>query len=190
LIEVTLEMARGLQIGAHPGYPDRLHFGRVALDMTRRALVESLMGQLEVLGNCVARVGAGKVRHVKPHGALYNVAAKDVGVAEAVCEACVLWDPSVKLVGLAGGRLLEVGRRFGLQVLTEGFADRVYETDGSLRPRSEAGAVIEDPDVAAAQAVSLVRRVDTICVHGDSPGAVRIAAAVRAGLEAVSRMEL
>jgi UPF0271 protein len=143
-----------------------------------------------------ARVAGATVRHVKPHGALYNRAAREAALAGVVAEAIAALDRGLVLVGLAGSRSLEAGRAAGLAVLAEGFADRRYEPDGSLRSRTLPGALLGPAD-AAAQAVAIVRdgrvtasdgsivavAADTLCVHGDSPGAVEIARAVRVGLE-------
>lgn len=189
LIVETLEMSRGLHVGAHPGYPDRERFGREKLDMVYRDLVDCIHGQLVWFGERVKRVGIERVTHVKAHGALYNAAVSNPDIAAAIAEACAKWDGSVKLVGLAGSGMLGVFRAAGFEVLAEGFADRVYEADGTLRSRKLPGALIEDPVVAGTQAVRLAATVDTICVHSDSPGAVRIAAAVRASLDRMSRMK-
>jgi 5-oxoprolinase (ATP-hydrolysing) subunit A len=190
LIVRTLEMSRGAKVGAHPGYPDRAGFGRRHLEMSHEELVDCILGQLEWLGERAKRVGIERVTHVKAHGALYNGAVMVREIAAAISEACWKWDRSVKLVGLAGSGMLDVFREFGFEVLAEGFADRAYEPDGTLRARALPGAMIEDPEMAAEQAVGLASTVDTICVHSDTRDSVRIAAAVRAGLDGMSRMKL
>lgn len=189
LILRTLEMSRCLRVGAHPGYPDRARFGREPLVMSHEALVDCIHEQLVWFAERARQVGISRITHVKAHGALYNTAVRDAAVAAAISEACAKWDPTVMLVGLAGSLMLDVFRHSGFGVLAEGFADRTYEEDGSLRSRKLEGAMIEDPEAAALQAVRLAAVVDTICVHSDSPGAVRIAAAVRAGLDGLSRMK-
>ena len=162
---------------------------RDPLVLTHRALVECIHAQLVWFGERCRRVGVSRITHVKAHGALYNSAVRDAAIAGAIAEACAGWDPTVMLVGLAGSQMLEVFRDAGFRVLAEGFADRVYELDGTLRSRKLIGSMIEDPAAAAAQAVRLASVVDTICVHSDSVGAVDIAAAVRAGLDGMSRMK-
>ena len=192
---VALALEHGVAVGAHPGYPDREGFGRREIDIRAEALRDSVRTQLEALGAVVADAGA-RVVHVKPHGLLYNKAAVDPALARLLAEVVVAWDPGVVLVGLAGSRSLAAGREVGLAVAAEGFADRAYEPDGSLRPRSRPGALHEDPLVVAAQAVSIARdgrapldgggwvavSAETLCLHGDEPGAVESARAVRAAL--------
>ncbi|HEX4383790.1 MAG TPA: LamB/YcsF family protein, partial [Myxococcales bacterium] len=140
--------------------------------------------QLGALDALVKARGA-KLVHVKAHGALYNQAAKDPKLAKAFAEAVKAYDPSLVLVGLAGGRQLEAARAVNLKSAGEAFADRLYADDGSLVPRTQPGAVLHDPKDAAAQAVRLARsgRAQTICLHGDTPGAAAIARAVREALE-------
>jgi UPF0271 protein len=192
---VRLALEHGVGIGAHPGYPDREGFGRREIDISEADLRESLRGQLEALGVIVAALD-GRIGHVKPHGLLYNRAAADPALAELLAEVVADWDARVVLVGLAGSRLLEAGRAAGLAVAAEGFADRAYEADGSLRPRSRPGALHEDPRVVAAQALAIARdgraplgdggfvaiAAETLCLHGDEPGAVANARAVRDAL--------
>ncbi len=185
LILRTLEMSRELRVGAHPGFPDRASFGREVVAMAFESLVSCIREQLEWFGERAAVAGVERISHVKAHGALYNAAVRDTEVARAIAEAVRSWRRDVILVGLAGSSMLDVFREAGFEVWAEGFADRAYEADGSLRSRRLAGALIEDPEVAAAQAVRLMRDpgVDTICVHSDTPGAVSIARAVRAALD-------
>ncbi len=178
LMRATVEQARraGAAIGAHPGYPDRARFGRLHVDMAPEAIAASVYEQ-------IARLG-GDIAHVKPHGALYNDAARDRSIARAIAEGAGRWSRDVVLVGLSGSVMLEVFREAGFRVAREAFADRAYEPDGTLRPRRLPGALIEDPEAAARQAVAIARadRADTICIHGDTPGAVRIAEAVARAL--------
>lgn len=194
---VALAVEHGVAIGAHPGYPDREGFGRRAIDISEEALRASLREQLETLAAVATEAGA-RIAHVKPHGSLYNQAAADPTVARLLAEVVRAWDPDVVLVGLAGSASLAAGREAGLAVAAEGFADRAYEPDGSLRPRSRAGAMHEDAAVVAAQAVAIARdgqaplegggsvavAAETLCLHGDEPGAVDNARAVRAALRA------
>jgi UPF0271 protein len=139
--------------------------------------------QIRRLEAVVQRLG-GAIRHVKPHGALYNVAARNDEVAGAIGKAVARWNPRATLFGLAGSRMLEVWRGMGLATVAEAFADRRYEPDGSLRPRKFADALIADPREAAAQALRFARAktAETICVHGDTPGAVEILKACRQAL--------
>lgn len=195
LIWATLKMSQGVRIGAHPGYPDRLNFGRRVVVMPMEALVVCIVDQLVWIDELAQRCGVGPLTHVKPHGALYNAAVQDREVALAIAEAAFRWNPEVLLVGLAGSLMLDVFREAGLRVWSEGFADRAYESDGSLRSRSLDGALIVDPDEAAEQAWRLLQNgfCDTICVHSDTPGAVAIAKAValRCGnLQTTGRMGL
>lgn len=184
----------GVAIGAHPGYPDLAGFGRRDLDMTAADLRASLVVQIGAV-QAAARLAGTAVRHVKPHGALYNRTARDPGIATTIAEAIRDLDPALVLVGLAGSASIAAGRTAGLAVSEEAFADRRYEADGSLRSRLRPGALL-DPADAAAQALGIVRdgsvvagdgsrltvRADTICIHGDSPDAVAIARAVVAAL--------
>jgi 5-oxoprolinase (ATP-hydrolysing) subunit A len=193
---VRLAMSHGVAIGAHPGYPDLAGFGRRELDMSSEDLEASLLAQVGAV-QAVAHSQGALVRHVKPHGALYNRAARDVDLATVIAGAIARLDPTLALVGLAGSALLTAGMKANLAVQAEGFADRAYEPDGSLRDRRLDGALL-GPAAAAAQAVSIARdrtaatrdghrvaiEADTICVHGDGPDAVATAVAVRAALAA------
>ncbi|HUE01305.1 MAG TPA: 5-oxoprolinase subunit PxpA [Bryobacteraceae bacterium] len=177
----TVDLARryGVAVGAHPGYPDRINFGRVEMALTAEQISETVGEQIGTLA-----VIAGDLKHVKPHGALYNVAAKNRDVARAIGEGVNRHGKDLVLVGLAGSTMLDVWRDMGFRVAAEGFADRRYEPDGSLRPRKFADALITEPADAAAQALRLARSgsVQTICVHSDTPGSVEILAAVAAAL--------
>lgn len=194
---VALASRTDVQLGAHPGYPDRDGFGRRDLAMSTDELEATLLYQLGALAAFVRDAGS-ELRHVKPHGALYNTAARDAPVAAAVARAVRRFDPALMLVGLAGSVLLDAGREEGLPVAAEAFADRAYEADGSLRPRRLPGAVLPDPEAAAEQAVSIVVlgkvtshdgatvpiHADTLCIHGDTPGAADYARVVRDELAA------
>ena len=183
MMRVSVEQAKryGLKIGAHPSYPDRANFGRLELDMPLGALEQTVHGQILALVKI-----SGGIAHVKPHGALYNQAARDEKLALAVARGVARFSRTVTLVGLAGSKMLDVFRAEGFPVLAEGFADRRYESDGSLRNRRLPGALIHDPSEAAAQAVRLAKSgiAETICIHGDTPGAAMIAAAVSKALRA------
>jgi len=181
---VGLALRRGVAVGAHPSYPDREGFGRLSQDLDPEEIATAVAAQIISLAQVVWTQGAGLV-HVKPHGALYNDAAFRDDVAAAVAEGVVRVSDALILYGLAGSSALTVWRRRGLRIACEGFADRAYDPDGRLVPRTHPGALITDPHAAADQAVRLASggRCDTICVHGDTPGAVAIARAVRRGLE-------
>jgi UPF0271 protein len=178
-----LAMERGVRIGAHPGYPDPANFGRLEMAMTADAIVQTILEQIRRLESVVRQLG-GTIVHVKPHGALYNVAVKNAGVARAIGAGVAAWNPAVPIFGLAGSPMLEVWRGMGLTPVGEAFADRRYEPDGTLRNRKFPDALITDPEAAAAQALRLARegKAQTICVHGDTPGAVEILRACRAAL--------
>jgi 5-oxoprolinase (ATP-hydrolysing) subunit A len=195
----TVALARrlGVSVGAHPGYPDRDGFGRRDLPMTGEELRATVLAQLGAL-DAIARAAGVTLRHVKPHGALYTNAARDPALAQLIADCVRHVSPALVLVGLAGSALLDAGRAAGLAVAAEAFADRAYEPDGSLRSRRHHDAVHHDPAAAAAQARDLVVdgrvrahdgtwvpvHADTLCIHGDSPGAPAIAAAVREALAA------
>lgn len=195
----TLALAArlGVACGAHPGYPDREGFGRRDLPIGLEELRASLLAQLGALA-AIARDAGVPLRHMKPHGALYHRAAHDLAVAATVVAASASVLPGLPVVGPAGSALLRAAAGIGLPVRPEGFADRAYAPDGGLVPRGMAGAVLADPATAADQARAIVRDgavraadgsriavvAATLCVHGDSPGAPAIAAAVRAALVA------
>ncbi len=192
---LRLAARHGIAAGAHPGYPDPAGFGRRRLPAAAGEIVAWVTQQTEALAEAAARLGM-RLAHVKPHGALYNLAATDTEVADAIACAVAAVDTRLVLIGLAGSRLLAAGRAAGLAVLNEGFADRRYRPDGQLVSRETPGAVLDDPAAAAAQALCLARRlplpalpagsviveVDTLCVHGDTLGAMAIARAVHAAL--------
>jgi UPF0271 protein len=178
-----LALARGVRIGAHPGYPDRANFGRVEIPMPAAEIERTVREQIERLDAVVRRLGAAIV-HVKPHGALYNVAVRNEEVARAIAHGVAQWNPRVTLFGLAGSPMLDVWRAMGMAVAAEAFADRRYEADGTLRSRRFPDALITDPREAAAQALRFARegKAQTICVHGDTPGAIEILKACREAL--------
>jgi UPF0271 protein len=187
----------GVGLGAHPGFDDLRGFGRRAISMDARDLEYLVAYQIGAMQAFAAYSGA-PLRHVKAHGALYNMAAKDGAYAGAIARAVKAVDARLILVGLPGSEMQKAAEALGLRFAREGFCDRLYREDGSLMPRSVPGSVIRDPAAAAAQALRLalgeeistgdggrVRvEVDTLCVHGDEAGAVSVARAVRDELEA------
>ena len=178
-----LALGRGVRIGAHPGYPDRENFGRLEIAMTAEAIADTVYAQIARLDDVVQRLG-GAIVHVKPHGALYNVAVRHADVARAIAQGAARWNPQTTLFGLAGSPMLDVWRAMGMTVAGEAFADRRYEPDGTLRSRQFPDALITDPREAAAQALRFARQglAETICVHGDTPGSVAILKACRNAL--------
>lgn len=180
LAACTRAVERGVTIGAQVGYADPEGFGRRPLEVDSEELIESLREQIDLLAE-IADASGGHVAYVKPHGALYNTVVSDERQAGAVVEAVAPY--GLVLLGLPHAASVRLARADGLPVVREGFADRAYRPDGTLVPRSEPGAVHDDPASAVAQAVRLAAEVDSLCVHGDSPGALDLARAVRAGLE-------
>lgn len=188
---------RGVIIGAQVGYRDLAGFGRRRIDIDPDELDAEVVFQLGAL-EAFARLAGDRVRYVKPHGALYNTVVHDTVQAAAVVAAIRAVDPSLAVLGLPGSELLRLATAAGLRAVPEAFADRAYRADGTLVPRSEAGAVLHDGDAIAARCVALVRdgsvvtatgtavdvRAASVCVHGDTPGAVGIARQVRRSLEA------
>jgi UPF0271 protein len=195
----TVRLARdaGVSVGAHPGFADLQGFGRREMQMPPPEVEDSVLAQIGALA-AIARAEHSALRHVKAHGALYNMAARDRPLADAIARAIAAFDPSLIMFGLPGSAMIDAGCDAGLRVAAEGFADRAYQPDGSLTPRSQPGAVIHDPDAVVSRAVRMVRdgvvltasgqeiplRIDTICVHGDTPGAPELTRRIRAGLEA------
>ena len=185
----------GVAVGAHPSYPDRAGFGRRALAASAEDIAAWITQQTEALAEQAMRLGL-RLAHVKPHGALYNVAAQDRSVAEAVAQAVAAFDAKLMLVGLSGSQLMAAGQAAGLAVLNEAFADRRYQANGQLVSRETEGALITDPDVAAQQARAFAQgapvftldglllriRAETLCLHSDTPNALNIARAVHAAL--------
>ncbi|CAN7190309.1 LamB/YcsF family protein [Microbacterium foliorum] len=189
-------VAGGVVIGAHPGYRDYENFGRTKVDIDSATLQAHVEYQLGALIGLAAAVG-GKVAYVKPHGALYNTIARDERQSQDVVAAIRAIDPSLVLLGLAGGVVLDVAERAGLQTAAEAFADRAYQPDGQLVSRTEPGSVLHDPAAVAERMVRLagegvIRAIDgtdvpvsaqSICVHGDSPGSVAMAAETKRMLQ-------
>ncbi|MFW0775451.1 LamB/YcsF family protein [Paenarthrobacter nitroguajacolicus] len=185
-----------VRVGAHVGYRDLAGFGRRSLDMTFDELFGDVLYQLGALDGMAHAVGAS-VDYVKPHGALYNRIVRDAEQAEAVVAAVHAYDPGLPVLGLPGSAWLTLAEESGHPVFREAFVDRAYLPDGTLVPRTQEGAVLHDPDAVVAQAVRLATRkevlaidgtvvpvqAESLCIHGDTPGAVNMAAAVREGLE-------
>jgi len=202
-MKTTIEQALrwNLAVGAHPGYPDRANFGRLELNLPPEAIADSVFEQVKALAEVAAGCGA-VVTHVKPHGALYNQAVANRVLAEAIAKGVARWSRNVILMGLAGSPMLDVFREARFHIAAEAFADRRYECNGTLRPRKFDDALIRDPVEAARQALQIAERrtvtaydgdeiavnAQTICIHGDTPGASNIAAMVaktlrQAGIE-------
>lgn len=187
----------GVAVGAHPGFPDLMGFGRRNMACTPKEAKGYIMYQMGALMAFTAAHGV-KLQHVKPHGALYNMAGKDPELAMAIAEGIAAVDRDVILLGLAGSQMLEAGRKVGLRTASEVFADRAYQADGSLVPRSKPGAVIHDQEEAIQRTVRMVTQgkvtaitgeevsidAHSICVHGDNPSAVEFVKNIRAALQA------
>ncbi|TDA45948.1 5-oxoprolinase subunit PxpA [Burkholderia pyrrocinia] len=196
---VDAALKRGIAVGAHPGYPDREHFGRRSLEMTYDEIYAGIQYQVGALNGIVRALG-GCLAHVKPHGALYNDAERSIAVARAIVCSVRDIDSSLVIYGLAGGQLVRLARECGLQARDEAFADRGYGPDGRLVPRGEQGAVIYDIDEVARRVGELMatgtvqarngKRIplsaQTLCLHGDGEHAVSFAQTVHAALRSVS----
>jgi UPF0271 protein len=199
VIRQTIRLAAeaGVRIGAHPGYPDLQGFGRRAMTLAPADVEDLVLYQVAALLG-IARAEGTRLSHVKPHGALYNQAARDGALASAIARGVASLDPRLRLVGLAGSALIHAGAAAGLPVVAEAFPDRAYLADGTLAPRHVQGAVIHDPAVVGQRALMMVRegvvrslagdtdvpvRADTLCIHGDARGAPELARAVRGALE-------
>jgi UPF0271 protein len=197
VMRATVEFARdhGVAVGAHPGFPDPEGFGRRELQFSPRDVEDFVAYQVGALAAIAAGLGV-RLQHVKPHGALFNMAVRDASLADAVARGAALIDRTLILFGLPGSEIISAGNRAGLRTAGEGFADRAYSSDGTLVPRQQPGAVIHDRDVVVRRAVRMVCErtvetidgrivplvVDTVCVHGDTPGAADLAARLRAAL--------
>jgi UPF0271 protein len=197
VMRATVALARehGTAAGAHPGFPDLVGFGRREMKATPREVEDLVAYQIGALAAIAAAQGV-RLAHVKPHGALYNMAARDVDLADAIARAIAAVDPSLALFGLPGSQSLEAAQRHKVRAVSEAFADRAYRRDGSLVPRNEPGAVIDDEQIVVTRAVAIARErmviaadgtrvaldVQTICVHGDTPGAAVLASRIRKAL--------
>jgi 5-oxoprolinase (ATP-hydrolysing) subunit A len=184
-------------VGAHPGFPDLVGFGRRELHVTPKEAEDMVLYQVAAVAGVAAAEGV-KIQHVKPHGALFNMAVRNVELSSAIARAVAAFDRSLILFGLPGSEILAAGKAAGLRVAAEVFADRAYEPDGSLASRRKPGSVIHDADAVVTRAVRMAKEktvvaidgsivqleADTVCVHGDTPGSDQLAAKIRAGLEA------
>jgi UPF0271 protein len=192
---VAHALRHGVAIGAHPSYPDRANFGRSEMNLPPETVYADVLYQVGALA-AIVRAQGGRLSHVKPHGALYNQAARDPALAKAIAEAVHAIDPDLALYGLAGSALVEAAKAAGLKAVSEVFADRGYRADGSLVPRSGPGALIEDGDEAVARTLRMVREgtvvavdgcgvsiaAETVCLHGDGAHALEFARALRSAL--------
>ncbi len=197
VMRATVALARehGTAVGAHPGFPDLVGFGRREMNATPREVEDLVAYQIGALAAIAAAQGV-RLAHVKPHGALYNMAARDLDLADAIARAIAAVDPSLALFGLPGSHSLEAAQRHKVRAVSEAFADRAYRRDGSLVPRNEPGAVIDNEQIVVTRAVAIARErmviaadgtrvpldVQTICVHGDTPGAAVLASRIRKAL--------
>ncbi|MTV50460.1 5-oxoprolinase subunit PxpA [Heliobacillus mobilis] len=193
---VDRALRAGAAIGAHPGFPDLAGFGRREMQMAPAQVTNLIVYQVGAL-QAFVRAAGGKLNHVKPHGALYNMAAQMDELAEAIAEGIQKVDPNLILYGLSGSRLVKAGKKVGLRVAQEVFADRSYKADGTLTPRSHPQAVIHDPGVAARRVMQMISsqtvqavdgssislEADTVCIHGDTPSAIEMARILRCRLE-------
>ena len=194
---VQAAVAHGVAIGAHPGLPDLIGFGRREMAVTAQEVYDMTVYQLGAL-EAVATAAGTTLQHVKPHGALYNMAAVNTRLADAIARAVRDVNPALQLLGLSGSALITAGRAVGLRTASEVFADRRYQADGTLVPRSQPNALIHDVAIAVAQAILMVREhhviaadgsivpvvADSICIHGDAPGAALFAQQIRSALDA------
>jgi len=193
---IALAREKGVAIGAHPGFPDLVGFGRRELKASPPEVEDLVLYQVSALAGMAAAQGV-QLQHVKAHGALYNMACRDRALADAIARAVASLDRSLILFGLPNSELLRAGAAAGLPVAAEVFADRAYDPDGMLTSRAKPGSVIHDTPQVVERAIRMVKeqnviavdgstialRADTICLHGDTPGAAEHARAVRAGLE-------
>lgn len=193
---VRLALQYEVAIGAHPGLPDLSGFGRRYMEISPQEAYEMVVYQIGALAAFVKSEG-GRMRHVKPHGALYNMAAKRRDLADAIAEAIYRVDPELTLFGLSGSESIKAGERLGLQTAHEVFADRTYQEDGSLTPRTLADALVTDAQQAASRVVRMVKegkvatrngndialQADTVCIHGDGAHAARLAEQIRIACE-------
>ncbi|CAM6244491.1 5-oxoprolinase subunit PxpA [Citrobacter sedlakii] len=192
LSSVRNALKNGVAIGAHPSFPDRENFGRTAMTLPPETVYAQTLYQVGALA-AIAKAEGGVLRHVKPHGMLYNQAAKDPQLADAIAKAVHACDPALVLVGLAGSELIRAGERYGLVTRQEVFADRGYQPDGSLVPRSQPGALIDDEEQSLAQTLGMVESgrvqsvtgvwasvvAQTVCIHGDGEHALAFARRLR-----------
>jgi UPF0271 protein len=198
VLRETIRMAKahGVAVGAHPGFPDLVGFGRRELNVTPQEAEDFVLYQVAAVAGVASAEGVA-LQHVKPHGALFNMAVRNAALAAAIAGAVAAFDRTLILFGLPGSEILNAGRAAGLRVAAEVFADRAYEPDGTLASRRKPGSVIHDAEAVVERAVRMVTeqrvialdgssvplQADTICVHGDTPGSDNLAAQIRAGFE-------
>lgn len=194
---VQMALKHGVAVGAHPGLPDLIGFGRRNMDISPREAYDMVVYQMGALAAFVQSEG-GRMQHVKPHGALYNMAAKSKELSEAIAEAVYKVDPELILFGLSGSELVRAGERIGLKTANEVFSDRTYQQDGSLTPRNQPDALITDDDQSVSQVIRMVKEgkvqtlqgsdiaisADTVCIHGDGAHAAVFAKRIREACEA------
>jgi UPF0271 protein len=185
LTEAALE--KGVAIGAHPSYPDKVNFGRTNMSMPPTHIYDIVLYQLGAL-HAFLHVYGARVHHLKPHGALYNMAAKDRAIADAICQAVKEFDEDIIIYGLAGSEMMQAAAAENLRYASEGFADRTYMDDGSLTARSAANALIIDPELCSRQVLAMIKEntvttssgklipvdANTICIHGDNDNALHL----------------
>ncbi len=197
VINQTVQLAKkySVAIGAHPGFQDLVGFGRRTMTVSPKDVYDLVLYQIGALA-AFCKAHEVKLSHVKPHGALYNMAAVDTNLAEAIAKAVRIFDPTLSLYGLAGSKLIEVGEKYDLHTVSEVFADRTYQPDGTLTPRTQEGAVIHDSNVAIKQVLQMVKeqtvytttgeiipiKADSICVHGDNDHALQFVQELRQAL--------
>jgi len=191
-----LALAKGAAIGAHPSFPDRENFGRTNMNLSADEVVDIVSEQITATKSVCQELGA-ILNHVKPHGALYNMAAKDASLAEAIARAVKNLDADLIVYGLSSSHLITEAQKLGLKTASEVFADRTYTAEGTLTPRSQANALIKDADESINQVVQMINKgvvtatngddvainAETVCIHGDGPHAVEFARAIRTRLE-------
>ena len=188
---VLLAKKFGVNAGAHPSFNDRDNFGRIEVSLSQEEIYELVQEQIKIFSS-IALTHNVRMRHVKPHGALYNMSAKNQAIAHSIASAIKDYDPKLYLFGLNGSHSITEGQKLGLKTMSEVFADRTYQDDGSLTPRSQPGALITDTKQAIAQALQMINKktvttvsgkiipvvAETICIHGDGEHAVEIAKAL------------
>lgn len=193
---VKLALENHVGVGAHPGLPDLAGFGRRNIDISPQDAYDMVVYQIGAL-NAFVKAEGGKIQHIKPHGALYNMAAKNTALSEAIAEAVYKVDPEMVLFGLSGGELVKAGKKLGLMTANEVFADRTYQDDGSLTPRSHEHALIHNKESAVNHIIGMIKnhtvqslqgkvipiQADTICIHGDGKNALEFAKYIHIALK-------
>ena len=192
---VDLAIENGVAIGAHPGYPDRENFGRLPISLSAADTERTVTEQIGVLNEIIQAAG-GKLAHVKPHGALYNQAAREPEIAASIAKAVSAFDDKLVLFGLSGSHSISEAQKLGLRTASEVFADRTYQTNGSLTPRADPNSLIHDREIAVTQVLDMIKygrvrsveaimiaiTAETVCIHGDGDEAVEFAESIRYAL--------